>query len=153
MTAQEVFDKAVNGIRAQGRRSIGSDDRCLYRGPNGLKCAVGQLIPNEEYAENMESLSLIEICGQARPHTKPTIASLATHYDLLLELQTAHDVGLCAAPPTTVVELYEKHDWYNFNKKPLHRQILAVERAFATIAARHGLKYKRKKWAKPKETV
>ena len=33
----------------QNERSAFSDESCSYRGPNGLKCAAGILIPDEEY--------------------------------------------------------------------------------------------------------
>ena len=54
-TMQEIFDKVVNHMLTQNKRSakerphLGSQ-ACLYRGPNGLKCAVGCLIPDSEYS-------------------------------------------------------------------------------------------------------
>ncbi len=52
VTPQEVFDRAVNGVIAQGRPSarILPDGklRCLYRSPDGCKCAAGQVLTCEE---------------------------------------------------------------------------------------------------------
>lgn len=52
-TRQQCFDKAVTAILAQGRASFSidredPDDRgsCMYRGPDGLKCAIGHLLPD-----------------------------------------------------------------------------------------------------------
>jgi len=36
----------VEAIGKQGRPSVGDKDRCLYRGPDGLKCAAGHVIPD-----------------------------------------------------------------------------------------------------------
>ena len=50
MTNQEAFDIMVTHLRKQGCKSEDEQhETCLYRGPNGLKCAVGALIPDEEY--------------------------------------------------------------------------------------------------------
>jgi hypothetical protein len=46
---QAAFDKATAAVIAQGKRSIADDgDSCLYRGPNGTKCAVGHLMSDEQ---------------------------------------------------------------------------------------------------------
>lgn len=46
-TNQEIFDTCLTHLRAQGRRSIDPiSGFCVYRGPDGLKCAIGALIPN-----------------------------------------------------------------------------------------------------------
>jgi len=59
MTRQEMFDKAVKGIREQ--RAFSLEDAsykyrplCMYRGANGTKCTVGMLIPDELYTEELE---------------------------------------------------------------------------------------------------
>ena len=54
MTLQEQFDKMVNHLRKQGERSINDSDGCMYRGNNGLMCAVGCLIPDDIYTVDME---------------------------------------------------------------------------------------------------
>jgi len=48
-TVQELFNTAVIGLAAQGfERSFGPDGySCRYRGAEGRKCALGQLIPDE----------------------------------------------------------------------------------------------------------
>ena len=48
-----LFEKIKSAMLKQKARSQSDDGQCLYRGPNGLKCAVGVLIDdkyfNEEY--------------------------------------------------------------------------------------------------------
>jgi hypothetical protein len=52
MTRQEIFDKAFLGVIAQGKKSArynaqGQYIGCRYRGPDGLKCAIGMLVDDE----------------------------------------------------------------------------------------------------------
>jgi hypothetical protein len=53
LNKQEAFDKAVKGIILQGGPSR-EGTGCLYRGPDGKKCAIGHLIPDELYDPDME---------------------------------------------------------------------------------------------------
>lgn len=53
---QRWFNKAVAGLAAQGfERSISNGALCMYRGENGRKCGIGQLIPNSSYDPSMEA--------------------------------------------------------------------------------------------------
>jgi hypothetical protein len=60
---QEVFDKALTHLRAQGKPSLNPKTiwKCQYRSPEGLKCAVGCLIPDEDYREEMEGRNANEV--------------------------------------------------------------------------------------------
>jgi len=53
ITLQEVFDKMLFGLRAQGVKSEGQAPDgtayCVYRNVNGYKCGIGQAIPDELY--------------------------------------------------------------------------------------------------------
>lgn len=51
MTEQEIFDKSVGGIVAQGAFGMegeGADGTCRYLTREGHRCAAGQLIPAEK---------------------------------------------------------------------------------------------------------
>lgn len=93
VTAQEVFDVAVEGVILQGAPSIAQGGTkagdCVYRTPEGLECAAGQVWPDELYNEVMEGQS---INGLADANDVPE--SLRSHLTLLKDLQQAHD---CAA--------------------------------------------------------
>lgn len=54
MNRQEVFDKVVNHLLTQNQKSIDESSQCMYRGINGLMCAVGCLIPDEFYNKDLE---------------------------------------------------------------------------------------------------
>lgn len=53
MTRQEMYDKVCRHLAKQKKRCA-TDVGCLYRGPNGMKCAVGALIPNSLYDWKMD---------------------------------------------------------------------------------------------------
>lgn len=61
-TNQFVLNKSVTKLRAQNKRSIGSyrsesggfTEGCAYRGEDGLRCAIGHMIPNKYYRKWME---------------------------------------------------------------------------------------------------
>ena len=51
---QAFLDKIVPLVVKQGKRSVDERGKCLYRGPNGLKCAIGFAIPDDRYDPNMD---------------------------------------------------------------------------------------------------
>lgn len=52
---QNTFNIVAAHLLKQKKQSIKEDGIiCLYRGPNGLKCAAGALIPDELYNPKME---------------------------------------------------------------------------------------------------
>lgn len=61
MTEQELFDTVAKHLLTQNKKSglvnvRGNVEECLYRGPDGLKCAIGVLIPDEKYTTDLENL-------------------------------------------------------------------------------------------------
>lgn len=93
---QEIFDKVYDHLHTQGRKSVIYEHRdkqinCRYRAPNGDKCAIGCLIPDELYTpsiegNNVQSFNVKKILYQLYPEM--------TSNDLLflIHLQEAHDV-------------------------------------------------------------
>lgn len=56
LTKQEIFDKVVQHLLTQGVKSMDEvHGWCMYRGPNGIKCAVGALITDEVYTDDIEN--------------------------------------------------------------------------------------------------
>lgn len=63
MSMQRIFDKSKNHLLKQNKQSVGKiGDRikCLYRGPDGLKCASGVFITDEDYNASLEGKSWAE---------------------------------------------------------------------------------------------
>jgi hypothetical protein len=83
---QEIFDTVALHLIKQGKQSIDADGNCLFRGPNGLKCAVGCLIPDEVYRPEMEDESVSDLmCNY------DALNFLNPNALLLSKLQSAHD--------------------------------------------------------------
>jgi hypothetical protein len=87
--AQELYDFIVEAIVKQGRPSVGDNDRCLYRGPDGLKCAAGHVIPDSMY-----SPVIMENAGVIQLETEGELPkSLIHHVRLIGYLQDSHDAA------------------------------------------------------------
>jgi hypothetical protein len=55
MTNQEAFDIAVKGVIAQGKAAYNPyHEDCYYRSPDGSKCAIGMIIPDDQYSPDIE---------------------------------------------------------------------------------------------------
>lgn len=91
MTKQEIFDKVVNHLLTQNKQcsvedaSYANGLKCLYRGPNGLKCAIGCLIPDELYCPEMEGLRAMNVI------TSYDIEELTGYEYFANALQEIHD--------------------------------------------------------------
>lgn len=89
MNNQEVFDKVVEHLVAQGQPAR-EGFKCFYRGPNGTKCAVGCLIPDELYDEAMEGRSA-SILESKFPQLQPLFSNVDP--EVLWQLQNVHDLS------------------------------------------------------------
>jgi len=89
MTEQEVFNTVWNHfVVNRGPVSVDANNNCLYRGPDGARCAVGLFIPDELYRESMEQEAIKDVRKQLGDQS----AALPEGCDLLLQrLQMAHD--------------------------------------------------------------
>lgn len=64
MTNQKMFDKVWQWfVVEKNPQSVKEDtpDECLYRGPNGAKCAVGCVMPDSAYSTKIEGLSVARL--------------------------------------------------------------------------------------------
>jgi hypothetical protein len=86
MTKQEIFDTVAIHLIKQGKKSVGDDGKCKFRTPEGLKCAVGCLIPDEVYDPSMEDESVESLI-----YAHDALDFLNPNALFLLKLQSAHD--------------------------------------------------------------
>lgn len=112
-TAQEIFDKAARGIIKQRYKpSIDKYSRCCYRSKEGLRCAAGHLLTEEE----------LEVVGK-RYNTvlfnilfaKELVSGdFGPHLALIRQLQDAHDGPLKTGGPSSwdacMREIAKKHN-------------------------------------------
>lgn len=85
LTKQKAFDIVAKHLFEQGQPSIDtSGATCMYRAPGGFKCAIGVLIPDDEYRSEFETRSVRDILPLV-----PSIKHL--NVGLLDALQIVHD--------------------------------------------------------------
>lgn len=89
MDKQEVFEYVVKHLFVQGKRASNNQGGCKYLTDDGLKCAVGCLIPTEIYDPLMELSgnirNLITDFGPILPK------EIKRYSSLLFSLQIIHD--------------------------------------------------------------
>lgn len=117
MTPQEMFDTVVKHLFRQNRKAGSLDGTdmfmCAYRDDQGGKCAVGCLIPDELYDQEIEGRN-VGYHGVHQIMEKCIDDYSDKHYRILVELQEMHDD-------------YEVEEW-----RPMMR----------SIAKRHSLRWK-----------
>jgi hypothetical protein len=91
MKQQETFEFVARHLFAQGHKAVGGrSERCMYRGADGSTCAVGCLIPDDDYSTDMEMLTaaaLVRRFGNQLP------SFMKRQVRLLGDLQSVHDNG------------------------------------------------------------
>lgn len=89
MNRQEVFNTVYRHLLAQGCKSLDATfENCLYRGPNGLKCAAGVLIKDEFYHKGLEGRSACSLSVSS------ALRASGVHegdLEMVLDLQATHD--------------------------------------------------------------
>lgn len=90
MNNQEIFNKVYYHLITQGNASISANGDCVYRGMNGMSCAVGCLISDEHYDSEIEGKSVMMESVQ-EILIKSGININNDTINLLFSLQEAHD--------------------------------------------------------------
>lgn len=100
-TQQEIFDYVAEKLHAQNLLSAHYRDdfsdmtQCLYRGPDGTKCAAGWLIPDEAYDPDMDNTAnATSINDIAEWFADRVPEEVKNNLPFVLSLQSAHDTAL-----------------------------------------------------------
>jgi hypothetical protein len=94
MTSQEIFDTVVAHLLQQGKQSKSESDICLYRSDDGLKCAIGALIPDSDYVSDMEAAVVYpSYCSPSTTIQSWAQSNYPNDLKLLNRLQKLHDNG------------------------------------------------------------
>lgn len=113
---QEMFDKSTRGIIKQGKPAIRQQDDnrgswvCVYRGVDGCKCGIGQLIEDKDYNSTWEGCGAHKVAidlgwvttdpyelGRdlnTNPKFRPYIGLQECHDNAALEQYEHNDVGV-----------------------------------------------------------
>jgi hypothetical protein len=83
MTKADIFYRVIAHLRAQGVQAKNEQGSCRYRTPEGLKCAAGCLILDEEYTPEFEGKSWYTIAKHF-----PRYADFTR---MITDLQLLHD--------------------------------------------------------------
>lgn len=92
MTRQELFTTIANHLLTQNARSMVPSKHhtgastCLYRSPDGLKCAAGAAIPDDVYDPSMEQIGIRTLIQH-----RSELRYLEEHGPMLQDLQNMHD--------------------------------------------------------------
>ena len=100
MNLQEIFDKVATHLLTQNKKAQSPvvpgeqiKPKCLYRAPDGSKCAVGCLIPDDLYDPAIEGSSVADdiVWEAATGELDYDRAEEFALGDLLTQLQITHD--------------------------------------------------------------
>lgn len=104
-TYQEIFDIVYKHLLTQNVKSQGKYNDCRYRGDNGLKCALGILIPDSKYEPKYET-KLVRTLVENNIIEDVSLASVA----FLYSLQKIHDDVAVTAWPFELKRLANQYN-------------------------------------------
>ena len=81
LTKQEFFTVVSKHLLKQMKQSKSVNDICQYHGPNGLKCALGCIIPEDRYYSGMEGKCIQDL----------NLEDIIPDFKLAIDLQIVHD--------------------------------------------------------------
>lgn len=134
MKMQEAFDRSIEGIVSQGFEQSCFDFDCAYRGKHGRKCAIGWLIPDEEYSPSIEILSI-----NLALDDDINIENSKRKSDILRLKRILNDVLKIEGPKEFYIELQHAHDSY-LNKNNHNPYLLKMR----DLAEYFNLEFKKK---------
>lgn len=89
MNKQQLFDKVATHLLTQMKQSKDGQS-CVYRSPNGNKCAVGCLITDEYYSRRLEGFNVND--DAVKDAVIGSVGRLSeASFNMLYHLQAVHD--------------------------------------------------------------
>jgi hypothetical protein len=90
VSAQAIWERVANHLLQQGMASLSNETAtCAYYGRDGLKCAIGILIPENEYTPTVEGQPILNLFD--RYYCPPTLYKMRQFRELMCDLQRLHD--------------------------------------------------------------
>jgi len=118
---QKLFEIASNHLIQQNAKSISTTSNgefkkglCLYRGDNGLKCAIGSLIGDEHYNKGIEGLDIGPGNIMSLISATHGVAPEEVDVEMLFTLQDIHDHHETSEWSNLLKEVSNKYG-YNWN--------------------------------------
>lgn len=110
---QDVFDVIAWRLLFQNARARAADGiKNLYRSPDGKRCAIGWIMPDDVYAPEFESKGIREIAAYLAEtdEGKEFAAFVAAHVSMLCDLQGLHDAYRPDEWPNRLHLIAQKYD-------------------------------------------
>jgi len=86
-----MFDKVVTHLLTQNQKALNNNGSCQYLTEGGLSCAVGCLIPEDNYKSDFEGRGLYDLIFRFSPTEIFGERLYKGQYNLLEALQEVHD--------------------------------------------------------------
>ncbi|MGF6792730.1 hypothetical protein [Paraburkholderia sp. 35.1] len=128
LDTQDVFDiVAWQLLRQNGQSMAHESARCRYRAPDGKRCAVGWLIPDDVYSPRLEHLGVRDVAAILckTDHGIRFAEFLCRHMSLLRDLQGMHDARAPAEWPAALREIARG---YGLRETVIGKSIAHVQR-------------------------
>lgn len=106
---QNILNAAYAALSAQGRNSSNHDGDCFYRHPENpsIRCAIGHLIPEENYDHIFEGDSVVTTVAAAIDPTYRVDPHNLDHRNFLNALQCVHDALAHCDPANFAANLHD----------------------------------------------
>ncbi len=123
---QAIFDRVAGHLLKQKAKSVTvvadagvCDPICAYRGEDGLRCAIGVLIPDKKYRAHFEGVPLT---GMSVNSALARAAGIRTEaqFDLASDLQYVHDDETVRMWPHALREVAQR---YRLNDSILDKRV------------------------------
>ncbi|WP_028210747.1 hypothetical protein [Paraburkholderia mimosarum] len=112
LETQGVFDYVVSHLLPQNAQATAPGSaKCMYRAPDGKRCAVGWLIPDDVYSPAFEFIGVRDLAAAlaARDYGRRFAEFLFAHMPLLRELQGVHDARAPHEWPAALRAIAQHH--------------------------------------------
>lgn len=125
-TRQEAFDIMVSGLIKQGKPSYDIQTlSCMYDNGAGQKCAVGILIPDEDYSPALEGCNILSLAYKAEKNNWKTKELLTDENEFLLNsVRQIHDMSVAF-----------------YREKGTEKWIDHIKKEYEALAFKLGLKW------------
>jgi hypothetical protein len=105
---QQLLNYIFKSLYDQGKQSKNETGDCLYRGSNGIKCAIGCILPDKLYNIKMENLDVDGLIENSIYGTFNIPWYIKRNKKFLSYVQTIHD---------NYQKQYQKLSFKNYLKK------------------------------------
>ena len=98
---QEHFNIAYLAVIKQGKPAVNDLGNCVYRAPDGSKCALGHLIKDEDYKKEMDSNNGLDANSVIKDFELKDFDNSTNFYSCL---QSCHDCAHDGDPDNFIIK-------------------------------------------------